>query len=496
MREKLSSRRGALLVVGVLAALTVFLQLTSSAWPLRRSGGASTIDSRIDPGLTGSFSAGTGAPVALEARLDRTAVLQGGDGLVRMELAIRAVGRPALSAERVPTDLVVVLDRSGSMSGSKIEHARQATRLVVDSLADGDRFALVTYAGDAALTIPLAEASPAARARWIQTIAGTGAGGGTNISNALDLALATLERAQRPGRAARLILISDGQANQGDVTLEGLSERARRAARAESVLSAVGVGEDFNETLMAALADAGTGNYYYLRNAEELARVFESEFKATRTTLADALSVTLTPGPHVTVADVAGYPLERAAGRVSFRPGSLYAGQERRVWVSYHVASAEPGSRDLGGVELSWKDTRGQAASLALASRPAVTCVRDEAAFVASIDKDVWEDSVVKEAYGALKQRVAGYVMQGDRAAARQEIEAYRARNSVLNEEVQSPAVMDNLQELSHLESDVDDAFAGAPEERKAKQNRLSKKSQAEGWDSRREGSKLVEGGR
>ena len=106
--------------------------------------------------------------------------------------------------------------------------------------------------------------------------------GGTNMSSGLDLGLDTIDRMRASGRTSRAILISDGLANQGDATPEGLLRRAGRAARGEYVLTTVGVGADFNEYLMSALADAGTGNYYYLNRSDDLGSVFAREFDAAR----------------------------------------------------------------------------------------------------------------------------------------------------------------------------------------------------------------------
>jgi Ca-activated chloride channel family protein len=107
------------------------------------------------------------------------------------------------------------------------------------------------------------------------------------MSSGLDLALGVVGRVRGSGPATRIVLISDGHANEGDSSLEGLTGRAARAARDEVVLSAVG--EHFNELLLSAVADAGTGNYYYLQDTRELAAIFAQEFTATRHTVALAI---------------------------------------------------------------------------------------------------------------------------------------------------------------------------------------------------------------
>jgi Ca-activated chloride channel family protein len=230
----------------------------------------------------------------------------------------------------VPTDFVVVLDRSGSMDGQPIEFARAAVRELVGQLGPEDRFALVSYASDARVDVPLRPVGGENRDAVLSAISSLAAAYGTNMSSGLDLATELVASARGPGRAPRLILLSDGHANEGDSSFSGLAARARRAVADEFVLSAVGVGDGFDEALMSGLADAGTGNFYYLRDASALGGVFAGEFGAARDTVASALVVRLDPARGVEVLDAAGYPLDRS-GRVSFRPGSLFAGQERRV---------------------------------------------------------------------------------------------------------------------------------------------------------------------
>jgi Ca-activated chloride channel family protein len=253
------------------------------------------------------------------------------------------------------------------------------------------------------------------------------------------------------------------------------------------VLSTVGVGEDFNEFLMSSLADAGTGNYYYLNDTAELASVFSREFEATRETVATGLMVTMRPGSHVKVVDAAGYPLERNGDQVTFRPGSLFSGQDRRIWVTLEVPGDRVGSYELGSFSLSYSEG-GESRSLTLEDVPTLACVADEDRFFASVDKDVWEQSVLQEAYNRLQEKVALAVKEGRKDQAIQAINDYREENAYMNRELQSKAVRDNLDEAEQLEAEVHGAFTGAGQE--LKQNRLSKQRQAAGRDGRRAGSK------
>lgn len=433
------------------------------------------------------FSAGGAGPVAFTGHLDRTAVLRGGDGLVRMELVIGAPDASPRGRARVPTDLVVVLDRSGSMGGQKIEHARAAVAELIGQLGPQDRLALVTYADGAVLTIPLAPADPALREGWLATVREIAPGGGTNMSSGLDLALAAIERARTPARVPRVVLVSDGLANQGDATPEGLVRRAAAAARGGYALTTVGVGADFNEYLMTALADAGTGNYHYLRGSEDLAGVFARELDAARTEVASGLAVRIEPGAGVQVLDAAGYPLERTGDAVVFRPGALFAGQERRVWVTLAVPHDTVATHDLGRFALSYDDGR-ERVTLALAETPRVACVAGEDEFYAGVDVPAWSRGIVVDAYNKVQEEVSREVKAGRREAAVDALRRFRDGTAAMNARLGSAPVATQLEALGPLEADVRAAFEGA--DQAAKQNELSKAKSAEALERRRAGSK------
>jgi Ca-activated chloride channel homolog len=478
--EQSSSRRTRAMIAGALVVATAVVGTVARGKGHR---GASTSASAS----TVHFNAPTTGPVTFGGTLDRTAVLRGTDGLVRLELVIAAKEQERTRTHRVPTDLMVILDRSGSMAGTKLEQARAAVRELIGQLGPEDRFGLVTYSNDAALVIPLASADADARQGWLSTLATITADGGTNMSSGLDLGLSTIERTRSGAHVPRAILLSDGLANQGDASREGLASRAARAARSEYMLTTVGIGADFNEYLMTALADAGTGNYYYLKVGDDLASVFAREFDAARTTVASGLAVQIEPSDGVRVVDAAGYPLEWGSRAAIFRPGSLFAGQERRVWVTLAVQSQNPGKVTLGRFTLSYSNGA-ERTTLTFAEMPQVACVQSTDDFFAAVDVPSWTRSVLVDGYNQMQQRVAQAVKDGRRDEALKVIQQFRSDTQAMNARLQSPPVAGQLRSVDKLEADVGAAFTGANQP--AKQNALSKERSAQALDERRPGGK------
>jgi Ca-activated chloride channel family protein len=408
----------------------------------------------------GSTSVSTGAAgVEFRAQLDRNAVLAGSDGRLALELGIAAPA--SSSAHSLPTDVVVVLDRSGSMNGEKLEHARAAIHSLVAGLRSEDRFALVSYAHQARTDFPLEHATSERKAGWSRGAASIAAHGGTNLSAGLDRALALVDGARQHGRAARVLLLSDGLANEGDTSRDGLRDRASRAAHGEYILSTIGVGLEFDEELLALLADAGTGNYHYLESARGLDHIFAVEFASARETVAEGLRVVLDLPDGADVLDAAGYPLERSGSEVSFRPGALFSGQNRRIGVSLRVPTNAGERHVLRGIRLEFR-AAGERHTITLDEPFAIAVTKQEEEYLASVDRQGWARSVVIDDYNALRKRVSRAVARGNKEEAKREISRFATEVGAANQILAVPEVGEQLQELEALGAEVDDSFAGS----------------------------------
>ena len=351
-------------------------------------------------------------------------------------------------------------------------------RTLISALGDGDRCALVTYSDYAQTRIPLGALRH--RGSWYETVDSIVPEGGTNMSSGLDAAFAMIDVTRTSGRTPRVVLISDGLANQGDASREGLVGRAARAARGEYALSTVGVGADFDEGLMAALADAGTGNFHFLADASGLDRILSAEFATARENVASGLRVAIEPASGIAIVDAAGYPLTRDGSAVRFQPGDLFAGQERRIWVTLRVPSGAAGNVPLGRFALEY-GAGGERHRLAFAETPHVAAVADESAYFASLDAKSWERGVVVDQYNALRRSVAEAVKDGRERDAVAEIQKYRTEVAAKNDKVQSKEVARQLADAEKLEERVQQAASGVAPMAPMEAKRLRALGYAEG---------------
>ncbi len=327
--------------------------------------------------------------------------------------------------------------------------------------------------------------TPGAQARWKWAVEQLRATGGTNMSSGLDMAHSIVAAATRDGRVARMILLSDGHANQGDPSLGGLRQRARRAIEHEYVVSAVGLGNGFDESTMSSIADAGTGNFYYLPDATRLATIFADEFASARETVASALRVAFAPGAGVRLREVAGYPLGYEGDAVVFHPGSLFSGQERRLWLTLEAPTNTTGEITLGQITLRYSDNGGATHEIRVDELPRIACVDREHDYYASFDKDVYRRSG-REVLGSLKRRVAAQLKAGrpEEAIAEVTLEIRELERSQLRG--LGYTIAEDVLAFSELRDSVSAPSAASP----SVQNALGKKLLQEGYDESRSGAK------
>lgn len=219
---------------------------------------------------------------------------------------------------RPPLDLSVVVDVSGSMMGDKIEQVKQGLELLVDSMRDSDRIALVIYSDNASVE---SELSPVVdkRIELRRAIDSLIANGGTNIYAGLELGYGQLltrfdEEAQ--GRERRVILLSDGVPTQGRTDTPGILQLSRGFNSEGIGISTIGLGADFNIELMRGLSQQGDGNFYFVEDASAVDEVFEEELSFFLVPVALDLTLEVTAGESYTLAQAYGAPLwqDTAAG--------------------------------------------------------------------------------------------------------------------------------------------------------------------------------------
>ncbi|MEW6433883.1 MAG: VWA domain-containing protein [Myxococcota bacterium] len=306
----------------------------------------------IDPATASDGSLG------MTARLSHPFVGLGRQD-VFLTVDLRAVEVPG--ATRAPVNLALVIDRSGSMSGFKLNQAKQAARQLVSQLTSADRLAIVHYGSDVKSMDGLL-ATPENKQRLLAFIDGIWDDGGTNIGSGLSTGRDLLLAAKSDFRVNRLVLISDGQPTEGVTDFGGLTAIVRDVRSVGVSVSSIGVGDDFNEQLMEAIAEVGAGAYAYLQDASQLASIFQKDLNAAGTQVARGVALSFKVPAGAQLQRVLGYTqvsraLDGPTEIVTVALPDFAAAQQERVVVHLTVDAAQVGRTvNVSDLELTYTD--------------------------------------------------------------------------------------------------------------------------------------------
>jgi Ca-activated chloride channel family protein len=227
----------------------------------------------------------------LRAAADATHVL------VRLVAPAQPVTENSASTQRAPLDLALVIDRSGSMSGDPLKAALESSVRIIQGLRSDDRIAVVTFDDHVQVVQPLVAVGDAhdlvTRVRLIES------GGSTALFDGWQEGVKQLAPFVKKERIARVILLTDGQANHGLVDEAKIFEHVAKAAGASITTSTVGLGHGFNETLLTGMAKAGEGAANFGQTADDLSEAFEEQFAILSNSFLRQVKITVQGGSDV-----------------------------------------------------------------------------------------------------------------------------------------------------------------------------------------------------
>ena len=236
---------------------------------------------------------------------------------------------------RAPLRIALVIDRSGSMAGRKLDVAKQCATFLARRLDADDELALVTYDDQVDLVRALAPADATATGAAID---GIWPGGTTNLSGGWLKGLEELGRADDGVR--RVLLLTDGLANVGITDHDELVSLAS-GTKAQASTTTIGFGDGFDEDLLTAIADASGGATYFAEDPDDAPGIFAEEFEGLTTLVAQNVSVEICPTEEVELLGVLNeYPTVDVPGGVQVQIGDAYGGERRRIVFELRIPRA------------------------------------------------------------------------------------------------------------------------------------------------------------
>jgi Ca-activated chloride channel family protein len=287
--------------------------------------------------------------------------------LVYCLLELRPAEVGAVQQSSLPINLCLVLDRSGSMSGSKIDNLRDATMQVIDLLQPQDYLSVIFFNNRHEVAFPSQQiGDPTQRAGLKTNVARLSAGGGTNMAPAMEAGLAELRKQMsftggapaQGGQVNRLVLLTDGITEKEKRCLD----QAEQAARIGVPITALGIGKDWNDKLMQEIGKVSGGDSDYISSAEQIRNHFTRTVQQMQAVALQRVSMNLRPALGIEVRSVYRvHPLisrlqpDRTADRGLLVPlGELERGYGQTLLVELVVPSRPAGSYRVAQVEVDY----------------------------------------------------------------------------------------------------------------------------------------------
>lgn len=445
---------------GIFLGVAGVLALVALVVGLPRAGGTTTTPPVVEtpPIVSPPPSTNSNGSLSITTRLSHPFVMIGTND-VYLTADIKAVEQRGTS--RSPVNLALVIDRSGSMSGFKLNQAKQAAKALVGQLRSEDRLTIVHYGSDVKAMEGIFVTAEN-QDRLLAYIDGIWDDGGTNIGAGLSTGRDLLMKAKHDFKVNRMILISDGQPTEGVTDHASLTSIVREVRQAGISVSSIGVGTDFNEQLMESFAEVGAGAYAYLQDASQLQQIFQKDLNAAGTQVARNVTITVKVPSGARLVRTLGYtPIARSTSGseelVTIALPDFAAGTSERLVLQLSVDGTTDGvAVDVSQLTLNYTDL--------LASQPVTTnaLVRANVTGNSSVVQQNQDGEALvfaaRAQAGANTQAAVDALRKGDRAQARQFFEANKKIINGSGSVAGAPSVADDLQEQDKLIQGLDNA--------------------------------------
>ena len=292
---------------------------------------------------------------ALRLDLEATPI---GEETTRLLLVMVTGGERKAVNDAPAVNLSLVIDRSGSMKGDKLHYVKQAAHELVRRLRTEDTVSVVAY--DDRIEVPQSPTTLQNREPIHAAINNLTARNMTNLSGGWLQGCQFVQEGSAEGQVDRVMLLSDGLANRGVTSIAQLKAMARKKRGEGITTTTMGVGMQFNEELMQAMAVEGGGAFYFIDNPDQAMAFFEQELADLQQVVGQNLTITLEPGAALRgVKQLNDYALEGKPGAMSYRLGDIYAGETRTQVFELLLAPDEKGTFTAGEVTIRYDAIEG-----------------------------------------------------------------------------------------------------------------------------------------
>jgi len=264
---------------------------------------------------------------------------------------------PAARAKRHPLNLSIVIDASGSMGGGRLDAAKRAAMDITERLNDGDRLSVVSFSDDVQVHLDGCVISDETRNRARAAIIPIETRDCTNLCAGWlgGAECAAKASSARANAVNRVLVLTDGHANEGETNPAALSKIAAGLFERGIITSTVGIGNNYSTTQIRAMAEHGGGRMHDAELPGEIAEVVMGEFGEIVNMYAEQVELTVKVPVGVDVAGVGDLALAKKAGRLACRLGALSCDRTRTVVLRFTCPPGAEGKQLKFTFGLSWR---------------------------------------------------------------------------------------------------------------------------------------------
>jgi Ca-activated chloride channel homolog len=296
-----------------------------------------------------------------------------------------------LKKERVPLNLCIVLDRSGSMGDEgKLDYAKQSIAFVIKNLSKTDVFSLVTYDDSVEVFIP--PTSVADKNALTERVKKIETGGSTNLSGGMLEGYEQVKKNFKANQVNRVLLISDGLANVGVTEPEQIQQIARTQSKSGITISTFGVGQSFNEILMTGVAEYGSANYYYIDKPDKIADIFSRELKGLLAVVAQNCTMLVEIQGGARLDTVFGYRYDSVQNGIVIKLGDLVSEEKKLALVRMLPQRVKTASVIPAKITYSYDDVVGNKGRVSVSKDVVFTPTADSELFSKNYNATVLKD--------------------------------------------------------------------------------------------------------
>ncbi len=314
-------------------------------------------------------------PIAIETTLDNS--FRHIDETQPVHFKIDLYSREHKGQERIPLNIALVMDKSGSMAAeNKLEHTKQAAEFVVRNLSNRDLLSIVEYSTDC--KVLLSATKVINKSYILGLIKNISEGGSTNMSRGMLAGYNEVSRFQKPGQVNRILLLSDGIANRG-ITDPGKLQQMCMSQYAKGIsISSFGVGAEFNEDLMLNMAEYGNGNYYYIDQAEKIPLIFARELHGLLAVTAQDVVIKINTQPGTKIENVYGHLYKQYDDYILINIGDVYSNEHRTIVVELYPGSENFGIQNIAEVIVNYNSVLGNKKEVSESKELSVKYTKDK----------------------------------------------------------------------------------------------------------------------